>query len=224
MYQNFAKATIKFCESNLPSYIAQPANAWSILVYIFIGIYLFFISRNQQNLLLKFLWPIVILIGLFSFIFHASNTFVGQFLDLGSNLLLSSYLLVFNLHRLNAQFFTRRRLFFAFFILIISSLMVVYFIKAINNFNIGILLFAFQILVVLILERQLHQRNAYSYNIHNLLIAFIIFMAAITVWILDFSRIWCDPNTFHLINGHALWHILNGFALVFLYFFYKQFD
>ncbi len=224
MYQNFAKATIKFCEDNLPSSIAQPANSWSILVYVFIGIYLLFISRGHKHLLLKFLWPIVVVIGLFSFIFHASNTFAGQFLDLSSNLLLSSYLLIFNLHRLNAQFFTIRRLFLTFFILISSSLIAMYFIKTINNFDIGILLFALQLFVVLILELHLYKRHTHNYKIHNLIIAFILLMVALTLWLLDFSRIWCDPSTFHLINGHALWHILNGFALIFLYFFYRQFD
>ena len=224
MYENFAKPTIKFCEENISSYIAQPANTWSSLIYIFIGTFLFFLSKSSKNLLLKFLGLIVILIGLFSSFYHASYTFWGQFLDLGSMFLFSSYLLVFNLRRLHIQFFTTKKLFFVFFALVSISLSMVYFIKTINDFNIGIPIFIFQLLAVLILEWRLYRQGTNNYKIHNLLIALVILIISFIFWILDFSRIWCGQETFHLINGHALWHILNSFSFIFIYFFYRQFD
>ena len=223
MYEHFAKPTITYCEDNVLSYIAQPANAWSNLAFIFIGIYLCFLSRNQKNLLLKFLGPMAVLIGLCSFFYHASYTFVGQFLDLGSMFLLSSYLLVFNLNRLNDRFFTTRKTIPLFFILVATSLTAVYFIRPIN-FTIGLPIFALQVLAILILEWQLYKRRTNNYKIQNLLIAFALLITAFIFWSLDFSRLWCDSNTSHLINGHAIWHILNSVVFIFLYSFYAQFE
>ena len=223
MFEHFSKPTIKYCEDNLLSYIAQPANSWSNLAFVLVGTYLFFISRNQKNLLLKFLGPMAVLVGLCSFFYHASYTFVGQFLDLGSMFLLSSYLLVFNLHRLSARFFTIRKTVLLFFILVLSSLTIVYFIRP-TNFTIGLPIFALQVLAILILEWQLYKRRTSNYKIQNLLIAFALLIAAFIFWNLDFLRLWCDPNTFHLINGHAMWHILNSLVFIFLYSFYAQFE
>ena len=223
MYEHFAKPTITYCENNVLSYVAQPANAWSNLAFILIGIYLLFLSRNQKNLLLKFLGPMALLIGLCSFFYHASYTFVGQFLDLGSMFLASSYLLVFNLHRLSARFFTIGKTVILFFVLVSSSLTVVYFIRP-TNFTIGLPIFSLQVLTILILELQMYKRRTNNYEIQNLLVALALLIAAFIFWNLDFLRLWCNPNTFHLINGHALWHILNSLVFIFLYSFYTQFD
>ena len=64
--------TITYCEQNISDLIAQPANSWSSLSYILIGFYLFYINRRQSNKLLG-IFPISpVLIGIFSFIYHAS--------------------------------------------------------------------------------------------------------------------------------------------------------
>ena len=224
MYESFLKPTIKYCEDNLPSYIVQPANAWSNLIFVFVGVYIFLNSLNHKNPLLKLFGPMAVLVGIFSFFYHSSFTFVGQFLDLGSMYLISSYLVILNLRRLNAQLFTTRKLFFIFLLLFSASLSVTYFIRPTNNFSIGYPIFILQVLAIIILEWQLYKRNSNTYKIRNLLIAFTILIFAFTSLILDLLRIWCDTSTFHLINGHALWHGLSSISFLFVYFFYRQFD
>jgi hypothetical protein len=224
MYENFVKPTIKYCEDNLPSYIAQPANAWSNLIFVFVGIYIFLKSREHKNPLLKFLGPMAVLVGIFSFFYHASFTFIGQFLDLGSMYLLSSYLIILNLRRFNRQSFTTKKLICIFLLLLSASLLATYFIRPTNNFSIGYPIFALHVLAILILEWRVYKRRVVDYKIHNLLITFAIFISAFVVLILDLLKIWCDPSTFHLINDHALWHILNSISFLFIYFFYRQFD
>lgn len=224
MFENFAKPTIKYCEDNLPTYIAQPANAWSNLVFVLVGVYIFLNSRDHRNPLLKFLGPMAVLVGIFSFFYHASFTFIDQFLDLGSMYLFSSYVIILNIRRLKTQFFTTRKLLFSFLLLLSVSLLATYFIRPTNNFSIGYPIFGLQVLGIIILERRLYKQNANSYKIHNLLIAFAVFMLGFISLILDLLRIWCNPRMFHLINGHALWHILSSIAFLFVYFFYTQFD
>jgi len=188
-----------------------------------VGVYIFLKSRDHKNPLLKFLGPMAILVGIFSFFYHATFTFIGQFLDLGSMYLFSSYLIILNLRRLNTHFFTTKKLICIFLFLLSASLAATYFIRPTNNFSIGYPIFALHVLVIIILEWKLYKRNT-NYKIRNLLIAFSIFMLGFTSLILDLLKIWCSPGTFHLINGHALWHILSGISFLFVYFFYIQFD
>jgi len=224
MYGNFVQPTIVFCEANLNSYIAQPANAWSNLFIIFIGIYILWKSRDLKNPLLKLLGPITILIGIFSFIYHATSTFAGQFLDLGSMYFFSSLLVILNVHRLNTRFFTPRKLYIIFLLLSSASLWATFFIRTINGINIGIPIFAIQLLTVLLLEWELHSRSTHPYKIYNLLMALVVFLFAFTIWTLDFlrMRMVCNLKFLHIINGHSMWHILCGVALLFIFFFYAD--
>jgi hypothetical protein len=36
---------------------------------------------------------------------------------------------------------------------------------------------------------------------------------------LDLTRVWCDPDN-HVLQGHALWHLLSAVAIAFVYRFY----
>lgn len=45
----------------------------------------------------------------------------------------------------------------------------------------------------------------------------------LTCWVLDYTRIWCDPND-HLWQGHAAWHLLTALSFLPLARFYRQFE
>ena len=222
-YQNFTPPTITFCESNIHSWIVQPANTWSNLPMIFVGIVLFFYTCKSTNILIKLLPWIMILIGLFSFIYHATYTFIGQFLDLGSMFLLASYLIVFNLQRLKPQKYSTRFLIWTFIVLNLSSYLLVYFIRTIGGFNIGIPIFAIQILIALILEYKIRSQY-HNYSLKYLYLAILSLFAGQIFWWLDYKRIWCNPAYFHIINGHAIWHIFSAICFILIYLFYRQFE
>lgn len=222
-YQNLTPPTIKFCEENVNSWVMQPANAWSNLPMFLVGIFLLYITRKSQNILIRSLPWIMILIGLFSFIYHASFTFMGQILDLSSMFLLSSYLLIFNLKRLSPQKYKQKALVYLLIGLSIISVAFVYFFRTIGGFNIGIPIFVLQILTVIILEYRIRKLPA-EYDLKFFFLAIATIALGQIVWWLDFSRVWCNQSYFHLINGHSLWHILSAVCFIFLYLFYKQFE
>jgi hypothetical protein len=222
-YQNFIKPTITFCESNLCSHISQPANTWSNLAFVFVGILLWFLSRRSTSTILKLLAPLAIIMGLTSFLYHASYTFFGQLLDLGSMFLFSSYLLVFNIRRLCGHILSGKTLLFSYVILNAVSIACVYFIRTIHGFNIGIPIFALQIIAVLVVEFFIRKKSV-NYRLINLVIALAILVLGWGIWLLDYMKIWCDNATFHWINGHAMWHIISAISLIFVYKFYRQFS
>ena len=222
-YQNFIKPTINFCEKNLCSYISQPANTWSNIAFVFVGIFLWLLIRRSTNVLLKLLAPLAIIMGLASFFYHASYTFFGQMLDLGSMFLFSSYLLIFNLRRLARPVLSGRTLLLIYVIFNAVSIACVYFIRTIHGFNIGIPIFALQIIAVLVVEFFIRQQSA-NYRLTYLAITLVILVVGWGIWLLDYLQIWCDSATFHWVNGHALWHIMTAISLIFVYKFYHQFE
>ncbi|NDG85398.1 MAG: hypothetical protein EBX52_10245, partial [Proteobacteria bacterium] len=98
--KNLRLPNVKWCEEQLCSWIEEPANTWSNLGYILAGMVMWRMSAGLKSRPLRFYGPAGILVGLFSFVYHASNAFALQLFDfLGMYLFL--FLLIFvNLERL----------------------------------------------------------------------------------------------------------------------------
>ena len=205
-WSNFLPPTMQFCERNLCSYITTPANTWSNIAYIIIGSYLFFKKKGNTPTYLV-LFPIAaILTGIASFLYHASFTFLFQFFDLSSMYFFSSLLVVLNWHRLNG--INDKKIFYIFIVLIFFSMSLLLIFK-----SIGVFIFGLHLVTAIFLEFKIFRREK-SLSLLILIIAFLI-------WILDFKRIICDPEN-HILQGHAIWHILTAFCYLFLYRFYDE--
>ena len=202
--------SIQFCEANLCSWITQPANTWSNLVYFFIGYWMWRNSRNHSGRISRLIGPIVFLIGMGSFFFHASATFVGQFFDIGFMFLFSSLIVAMNLRRAGwikpsqeMRVFSGLAVFGTMLLLLIHES--------------GIPLFATEICVFVALELKLAfggKKGAFNYRELKLAVLFLILSQV--AWQLDFRGIVCDENN-HWLQGHAAWHILNSIAFIWFY-------
>ena len=215
----FSPPTITYCENNITGLISQPGNSWSNLFYLFVGLYLMYLARNGPNKLLRIFPVFPILIGIFSFIYHASYSFSAQLLDLGSMFLFISFLLVLSIKRFRPNL-TDNSLVSIYFLTNIISLSLIYLVGVIFRFNLGIPLFGLLVLGVIGIECLIYQKNKHS--LRDLWLAVITFIIAFSFWLVDYIRIWCDPNYFHLINGHALWHITNSLCFIPIYRFYAK--
>ncbi|HMV45691.1 MAG TPA: ceramidase domain-containing protein [Leptospiraceae bacterium] len=213
-WSSFAPPTIKYCEENICSIITQPSNTWSNLAYIFIGFYLIWKNKNDSISSLKLVGPMAIATGIASFLYHASFTFFFQFFDLSSMYLFSTMILSMNLKR--AKIIKKEYQHGTQFIILAASMLLLYIFKPF-----GIPIFALQVLAGLILEfyifRKMKEEITYSYYKLSLLFLVLAFVA----WTVDFRRIICDPMN-HILQGHAVWHILSSSCFLFLYKFYSQ--
>lgn len=208
-----------FCEANLNAIIKQPANAWSNLFYVFVGVWLIYQTRSKTGLI-KLLGPIAILIGFSSFIYHATWTLFGEFIDLGSMLVLTSFLISWNIKRL-----TKRTIWVSFVLISSASLFILYMTGVYSHgYEWGKYIFGFETVALLALEYKIYQKPHQSYRLHNLFIAFGTLLVAWFIWYLDRAMIWCDPATAHVINGHVIWHLLTSIAFIYLYRFYQQLE
>ena len=207
-------ATMHFCEALTSGPLAQPANAISSLAFVAVGLYLFRTVHKKDVFLL---FPIsAVLVGITSFLYHASWTFFFQVLDVSSMFMLSCLLLSFNAWRLGLL--PRRRLPLVYALLVLVSIALMILIKRKS----GEYIFGVEVAVVAAAEAVLAGRKSgtrYEFFIWSL----GIFLAAFGIWLLDVHEIVCAPQN-HWLQGHAVWHVLNAFCFYTLHRFYRQFD
>ena len=73
---------IKWCEETLCQWVSEPANTWSNLGYIIVGVFIIYLAnKHKHNSNLKQFGPIVIFMGAMSLFYHQSNFYGSQILD-----------------------------------------------------------------------------------------------------------------------------------------------
>ena len=204
--QTYGAPNVNWCEPTTCAIINEPANTWSNLPYMIVGLIL--IKKMRDKPINSFPW-VIFFMGLFSFIYHASNNYLTQMLDFVGMFLFMSFMLAFNLKRFlpNAFSFGSAFWFFMFLNTMIFLLfgildMPVQKIMLMNTIPIVILEFLNGYL-----ERML---KSYRYFI----LALFFLITAQAAAILDIQRIYCEPDNIWL-HGHVVWHLLGAVAMWF---------
>ncbi len=99
-----------FCEASGAGFIRQPIDTWSNLAFVLVGLLILedilrpsstrsnlLAQRRMHGIVYAFA---VILIGLVSWFYHASLTFVGQWFDVMGMYLLGTFMMLYNVARL----------------------------------------------------------------------------------------------------------------------------
>jgi hypothetical protein len=162
---------------------------------------------------------VAIVTGIGSFFYHASETWIGAIADYLGMYLGSTYMLTMNLHRY--FMWPRRVLTFIYWMVLAVLLMTMIYFPAISRVVYGTTAAS----SCLVLESLIYLRNKRNHRVIQyrwLGGVWLLFTLAYLVWILDESRVACDPQN-HYFNGHALWHVLNAMSLYFLFRYYRQF-
>jgi hypothetical protein len=221
-----------FCEAIGLGFIRQPIDTWSNLAFVLVGLLILEDvlrpSSNRSNLLAQqrtygVVYAVaVILIGLGSWFYHASLTFVGQWFDVMGMYLLGTFMVLYSFARVlsgtepgevkskDGCIFTASYVLFSFTLAL--SLIVV---PELRRYLFGMLLVATIALEVVIRRRSVMQiRTGYF------IAALLIYVLAQLIWTLDLNHIACDPK--NLLQGHAIWHILTAASAGLLYWYYRS--
>jgi hypothetical protein len=209
-----------FCEAQRSGIITQPANTWSSLGFVFVGLLILsqryphtkpasaFSSTHALVYSLA-----TIFIGLGSTFYHASLTFLGQFFDVMGMYLLAGFILLYNLSRTKFISSFAFVLLYAALNLVLAALLII--LPELRRY-----LFAALILVAPALAylprgvtRDQTKRRYLRAAILTLLVAFVIFL-------LDLTKIFCRPESW--LQGHALWHLGGALAAGLLYLHYRN--
>lgn len=209
---------VKWCESQLNSWITEPANTWSNLAFVFMGIIITVMSKNVEGDRVKYYGPSMIVLGFFSGIYHASYTFFFQLFDFIGMYLMILVPVMINWEDLKGK---RQNFFYEYLglTLLLTVLTVVFY-----KINIPIQsLILLLILLIIFSEMKLKEKRkaqGYLYPFYYLSIFFLVIAASFSA--MDVTRTFCHPED-HLIQGHALWHIFNSVAGLtnFLFYYYR---
>jgi hypothetical protein len=212
----FGPATVSFCEARLDGAVAEPANAWSSMVYVAIALALLVHAVSRRHRVLVLVAVTGVLIGAGSFALHATATFLGQFLDEASMFLLSGLALTLALRRLLG--WSPAACVKCYVGLSCVSIALLAVVK-----TSGIPVFALHMAAATSLEVVLWRRAADDVRYGALQAVLGTFAFASGLWALDFTRIGCNAERSHVFNGHVAWHTLTAVCLLVYYRFQEQF-
>lgn len=205
-----------FCEKRICGWLTEPANCWTNLAYIVVGLVILYSIQRRGDRHLSPLGWLAIAVGFGSGALHCTSAWIGSLLDLSAMYLLSCYLVTVILMRLVG--FSRGFFWGLFGILSTLSIAtyVIFHSTALHVFVVEIVLYSILEIGVSIRARPRPQPRFLIY-------CGLFFVSSFAVWQLDIHRIWCNPDN-HWFNGHGLWHLLNAWCYYCFYRYFGQFS
>ncbi|MEK7858614.1 MAG: ceramidase domain-containing protein [Elusimicrobiota bacterium] len=214
-WAGFALPDIKHCEDNLAGWIAAPSNTWSNLAYIVVAFWLWKKLKEGDPSTLRAFIPVTVFVGLTSFLFHASFTFVFQFFDYLGMFFYVLLLLVLNLRRLGWVTGDWKPAYFAGVAASVGAILLF------RRFALPVQwLIVIQAAAVLLAEGVLWFRSQ-GRDYGHLWAGLALMTAAEVFWLLDYRRILCDPGD-HFFQAHAAWHVISALSFVSVFNFYRK--
>lgn len=200
----FEPARIQFCEETLPGLIKHPADTWTNIGPTVAGIVMLFIATRPLERLLGVaaLWT-----GVASAYFHASNTVLGETLDLSGMFLFILAIAAMQQYRATPKLSTNA--------VIAAVILLTIILTALSTVSAVLASPMFGVFVVIVIVRGIMDRKLgpWAWAMVG------TFAVAWAFWWLDLLHILCIPGN-HILTGHGLWHLLNGlvFWFAFLHF------
>ncbi len=215
-----------FCEAGHDGWIKQPANTWSNFGFMIAGLLIawqlstgkFSHLKNtltQSVFFATFFSCLVVLLGPGSMAMHATQTSVGGFFDMLSMYLIAAFMVAFAMQR----FFKLQPLYFTLiFGVVLGSCILAHFANVRVFFFgfFGSAVFAFYITVAIIFETlNLFVRKMKHNKMWGIAGLFFL-LTAFGIWNISLTGApFCDPSS--LVQGHAIWHILDAVAVYCLF-------
>lgn len=214
----YGPPNVKWCEERLCALVNEPANAWSNLAFVAAAVAVAALARRGAPLsspVLRAFPALLVLLGACSFAYHATNVLVTQLLDFFGMYLLCLSLLMINAARLGllaSRWVVRASLLGSAALALLTGLLAQF------GAPIQALVGALVAAIVATELRCPGRRPGRPFAL-----ALALLGAAGLCSALDVTRVWCDPQD-HVLQGHALWHLLAACGLVAAFVHYRRVD
>lgn len=214
--QRFGPANIKWCEERVCGWINEPANTWSNLPYMAFGLWIISHAGRRGSPAGRAFGAVVIVMGVFSFLYHASNNFLTQCLDFTGMFLMAFFVLAANARRLG---WPRRGLGALYLAAVVLATLAL---RPLHAAGIPIqLTIAAAGVVIALSEYAARAKTGDRGSLKTFYCALATVSAAELCSVADYKRILCDPSN-HWLQGHAAWHILGAVAMPMIYLHYAD--
>ena len=221
LQESLGVPNVKWCESTVCSYINEPANTWSNLLFFMIGTWIIVKNKKSNAWFSHYHGVAILWMGILSFIYHATNNFGTQIFDYIGMYLFVFWMLVQNLIRL--RFIKEKQRVPVHFLLIASCAIILPVLYKIH-FHYQLLIFFISMGIIYTEVRisfKTDARAKYQYSFTPIYFSLLFFISGVLFSLIDATRIWCNPEN-HFIQGHGMWYISCALASYFAYLFYKQ--
>ena len=209
---------VKWCEETLCGVIAEPANTWSNLAYIIVAAWLWWFTRKDESRTLRFWAPVAFWVGLTSFVYHMTVSFLTQVFDFWGMYFFFGLVLLLNLIRMGKL--GADQLFKTLY-LSIGGLTV--FTVIIAKLHLPVQGIVAVMLVLILFTEFLASRSSKSPVGHRFLgLSLVAVAIAFAFSASDAMGARCDPKD-HLFQGHAIWHVFGSISMAFAHLHYRQF-
>ncbi|MGC4118030.1 MAG: ceramidase domain-containing protein [Myxococcales bacterium] len=210
---------VKWCEETLCAWAAEPANTWSNLGYLLAAAALLTWTRRCRSQALRVLFPLgAFAAGATSLAYHASIAFATQVLDFFGMYVYFLLLVGLNLVRLGRV--TVPSLMRWFWPAVVAFTVLTFLVA---RANLPVQPIVMVLLAAVLGTEAVAARSEHGTSRRWWYLALGLIAVAAAFSFADVSRLWCDPGN-HVVQGHALWHLLGAGALFASFFHYRQFD
>lgn len=214
-WDGFEPSAIAWCETRLCAVVAEPANAWSNVAFEVVAAVLFWKLRGARRSPLMLIAVCSLLTGIGSFVYHATGTFWGEFIDVSAMYLFGAVMMSLELLRYVKWSARAITLFYA-LVVGVSTLATL----AVHRLSIPV--FVAQMVCAVPMAVRTRRRLRRSVDGRFLLAMMWTFVLAYGIWWTDELRLVCRPDN-RVFTGHAAWHVLTALCLYFYYMYQEQF-
>ncbi len=221
-WSGFTPPNVDWCEEQLCAWVTNPADTWSNLAYVVLGVWMILETRRASGTPkgeLRFFGPASIAVGICSGVYHASYTFMLQILDFVGMFVFCFTVITENAGRLGWIEASRKGAFFAAGVAGFTLLVPLLWATALPYQGLVLVLILLTIGQELAARRRLGPAPSYRF----FALALGLLTAAGLFSLADVTRTWCDPTN-HWIQGHSIWHVLSASALLALYHHHAQLE
>ena len=196
-----------FCEEPSDSGLVQIVNSFTSLAFVIVGVWGLLVasrlkSARLEKRLIGVFAAVAVFIGLSSFFYHGTLTFLGQFLDIFSMYVFGTLLILGALLR---RGYVKPVIGIVLFIAVNIALGYVQYVYPDSRR----ILFALILIPGIILEFVPIGKPGYDRK--YLYLGIMSLIVAYGIWSLDQNGILCWPDS--VLQGHGLWHILTAVAV-----------
>jgi hypothetical protein len=202
-----------FCEASLCAWVRQPGNTWSNVGFL-VAAAAIFAATGTDRRHRPMAW-ILVLMGLGSAFYHASETRTGHWLDWAGMLSMTAYMAAFCVGRATSLSAPGRRAVFA-AVLALGLAPLAWSALPLRETFLALNLLCPAAEAYLALRPETR-----SPSYRWFVVAWAAFGAAFALWVLDERGILCDPDD-HVVSGHAGWHLLDAAMFWASFRYYRQ--
>ncbi len=209
-WSGFTPPNIDWCEEELCAWVTNPANTWSNLAYLAFALAMWRMTRRAGRSDLAHFAPACAAVGVFSFVYHASYTWMLQLLDFVGMFVFCFLVIARNALRLGWIAPARERALWLGGTAVASACVPPLFEAGIPIQGMVLALILFSVGQELALWRRAGAGARGAYGAYGIALGLLGTAGALSL--ADVTRAWCEP-THHWLQGHALWHVLSAAAL-----------